>query len=85
LLEREPLHPEQVRRGALAISNDGRQHDSAIDFRPAPLTGSRGSRLQNSFQIRRNKNLRRRVRIPAMIAAADVGGHLPRQPGQIDI
>jgi hypothetical protein len=85
LLEREPLHPEQVRRGALAISNDGRQHDCAIDFRPAPLTGSCGSSLQDSFQVRRNKNLRRRVCIPAMIAAAHVRGHLARQPGQIDI
>jgi hypothetical protein len=85
LFEREPLHPEQVRRDALAIADDGRQHDRTIDFRPAPLTGSGGRCLQNSFQIRRNKNLSRRVRIPSMIAAADVRGHLARQTGQIDI
>lgn len=73
-----------MRRRALSVAHDRREHDRAIDLRTAPLTRRRGRGFENSFQVLRNKNLRRPVGLTTGYDLANVGGDLSGQSPQID-
>lgn len=70
---------------ALAVSDDGGQHDRPVDLGPATLSRCCCSSLEYSFQVVRNKNLRRPARIATRLDLANVGGNFACQPRQIDI
>lgn len=67
--------------GTLAIADDRRQHDRAVDFAPAALAGCRGCGLENAPQILRDGHARVLSRRATLLDAAEMGRNLASEAG----
>jgi hypothetical protein len=84
LLEGDAVGAQQMRGGALAIADDGRQHDGAVDLSPPGLLGSGRRGFENTPQVGRHREVGGRARLGALLDAAEVAGNVRSQARQVD-
>jgi hypothetical protein len=79
------LGAEHVGGGRPAFTDDGCQHDCAIDLAPAPLAGSCGGGLQNALEFGRYEHLLGSAGLCPFLDAAQVGRDVRRQADNVDV
>jgi hypothetical protein len=74
-----------MRRRALGVADDGRQHDGTVDLPPAALLRCCGCSLENAFQVLRDHDAAAALRSNAILRAAEEAGNVAQEARDIDI
>jgi hypothetical protein len=84
-LEGHPQCLQETGSGALAIADNGRQHDRAIDLPAARLLGGRGSGLQHAQELAVRTRLRTRFCPHVFHQPTKIAGYIRAEPSEINI